>query len=69
VQVVGFGGTYDGSRDVRFAEHPGYGECGLRDATLFGELRETVDYFFVGFFGLGVDGFSELVGVIALGGL
>ena len=67
--MVGFGGAYDWRGYVGLGEHPGEGEGGHGGTALLGEFGEAIYYFFVGFFGFGVDGFGELVGVVAFCGL
>ena len=55
----------DGNR--RFAEHPGKRYLSAGNATLLCDLAQAVDDFAVGFFGLRVQAFPELVGFVALG--
>src|ERR1700735_639354 len=65
--MVWLGGTDDRGGNVGLAEHPCEGDGGVGDAALASDLADTIDYFLVGIFGLGVDGFRELVGFVALG--
>src|SRR5258707_870676 len=65
--MVWLSSAHNGRGDDRLAEYPGKRELSTGNATLFGDLSQTVDDFMVGFLGLRIHGLAEHVSLEAFG--